>query len=62
MLQLCIINRGLIKYFADEVQHNVMLGPLRTPAFEKLHNSPLVARSKRDEGTIVVCLLICLVL
>ena len=42
------------KYFADEISHKAIVGPLDRSPFEDTHYSPLLTRAKSDGGTRVI--------
>ena len=45
---------GADKCFEEELGHGVIACPFKNKAFNKLHISPLMARSKPDGGTRVI--------
>ena len=45
---------GVDKYFQEELGYGAIVGPFYSKPFEKLHISPLMARSKPDGGTRVI--------
>ena len=42
------------QYFADEISHKAIIGPLTKSPFEDTHYSPLLTRAKSDGGTRVI--------
>ena len=42
------------KYFADEISHKAIVGPLPESPFKVTHYSPLLTRAKSDGGTRVI--------
>ena len=48
-------NPGAVdQYFADEISHKAMVGPLTKSPFKDTHYSPLLTRAKSDGGTRVI--------
>ena len=50
----CRSLEGVDKYFATEITHKTMVGPLQVSPFERTHYSPLMTRSKPDGGVRVI--------
>ena len=45
---------GVDKYFATEITHKAMVGPLHASPFKRTHYSPLMTRNKPDGGVRVI--------
>ena len=50
----CRSPEGVDKYFATEITHKAMVGPLHASPFECTHYSPLMTRNKPDRGVRVI--------
>ena len=50
----CLNPEGVDKYFATEIKHKAMVGPLKISPFIRTHYSPLITRGNPGGGTRVI--------